>query len=219
MEQRKITARPAHRRYSAYSFFLSVFLHSAVPFLLLYLTVHNVVSILPPEQPITIRLERAPLEDFVSPRQPVKPAKPKEEQKKEEIVPPVMELSSPILPETILTVGQSSVGIDSTAIKAYTPGVVSASQLDDSLYKAYYQPLPEYPWLPRSMGIEGKVVVRVLVGPEGRVVDHVLVTVEGHPSFGLAAVQAVRLYKFPPPRSQGRPVFVWIEVPILFVLE
>jgi protein TonB len=100
-----------------------------------------------------------------------------------------------------------------------TPATISAAELDDRLFKPLQQPAPEYPWAARSLGLEGKVLVKALVDPDGNVIDQTLVSVTGHPSFGRAAVKAVTGYKFPPPRAQGRPVFVWIEVPIVFVLE
>jgi periplasmic protein TonB len=209
------------KRYSFYSVFLSAFFHFMIAFLLIYAKTQHMVHIEPLMQPITIMLERAPLRDFVTPQSPAKPAKPKEEKKKEEAVPPPVEvaMSAPIQPETLVSAIEQEIIGDSMANKGSMTAIVTAAELDDSLFKAYYQPLPAYPWLPRSMGVEGKVIIKILVAPNGTVVDHTLLSVEGHPSFGLAAAQAVCQYKFPPPRSKGRPVYVWLEIPIVFVLE
>jgi protein TonB len=76
---------------------------------------------------------------------------------------------------------------------------------------------PGYPEIARDAGIEGEVLVRVLVGSDGNVKDAVVV----QSVFGLdeAARDAARTAVFKPALQQGHPVAVWVVVPIEFRLR
>lgn len=76
---------------------------------------------------------------------------------------------------------------------------------------------PEYPELAREAGVSGDVLVRVLVGADGRVMQaFVLVSV---PMLDEAALAAARTAVFKPALQSGRPVAVWVNVPISFQLH
>ena len=76
---------------------------------------------------------------------------------------------------------------------------------------------PEYPEIARDAGIEGTVLVRVLVDPRGAVHDaHVLQGVRGLDEAALAAATTA---VFRPALQQDRPVAVWVVVPIEFSLH
>jgi periplasmic protein TonB len=77
-------------------------------------------------------------------------------------------------------------------------------------------PKPVYTdWL-REARIEGKVLLRVLVGTDGLVKK--VVVESGPKGLDAAAVEAVRRWTFRPGLSDGRPVEVWVAIPILFRL-
>jgi protein TonB len=76
---------------------------------------------------------------------------------------------------------------------------------------------PEYPELAREAGIEGKVIVRVLVGADGFV--HTGEVLESVLGLDDAALVAARTAVFRPAQQQGRPVPAWIVIPIEFVLH
>lgn len=78
-------------------------------------------------------------------------------------------------------------------------------------------PSPEYPELAREAGIDGTVLVRVLVGEDG-FVHHALI-LESVMGLDDAALQAARAAVFRPALQQERPVAVWIVVPIEFRLR
>lgn len=78
-------------------------------------------------------------------------------------------------------------------------------------------PSPEYPELARDAGIEGTVLVRVLVGEDGFV--HRALILESVMGLDDAALQAARAAVFRPALQQERPVAVWIVVPIEFRLR
>ena len=76
---------------------------------------------------------------------------------------------------------------------------------------------PEYPEIARDAGIEGTVLVRVLVGPDGTVLRTVIV--RGVTGLDEAALAAVATAVFRPARQQGLPVAVWVVIPIQFSLR
>jgi protein TonB len=77
--------------------------------------------------------------------------------------------------------------------------------------------VPTYPDLARQAGIEGDVIVRVLIGKRGEVKA---VEVERSSDlFDEAAVEAVRRWTFRPAIASGNPVAVWIRIPIAFRMK
>jgi protein TonB len=78
-------------------------------------------------------------------------------------------------------------------------------------------PTPAYPELARDAGIDGTVLVRVLVGADGFV--HQAVVVQAVLGLDDAALAAAREAVFRPARQQERPVAVWALIPIEFRLR
>ncbi|MCC6650059.1 MAG: energy transducer TonB [Candidatus Eisenbacteria bacterium] len=87
----------------------------------------------------------------------------------------------------------------------------------DSLPVPLTRVQPEYPAEARKAGTQGTVLVQALVGRDGQVKDMRLVTrVEG---LDAAALMAVRQWKFRPAIFGGKPVAVWVAVPVKFELH
>lgn len=76
---------------------------------------------------------------------------------------------------------------------------------------------PKYPEEARRAGVEGTVVVQALIGRNGRVKDTRIVN--SIPLLDDAAVTAVRQWEFDPAKSKGKPVAVWVAVPVKFSLK
>jgi protein TonB len=76
--------------------------------------------------------------------------------------------------------------------------------------------LPKYPELARKSGLEGQLLLNVLVGTDGNVKK--IEIVKGDPLLNDAAIEAVQQYKFRPALANNRPVAVWIALPIRFQL-
>jgi TonB family protein len=76
---------------------------------------------------------------------------------------------------------------------------------------------PVYPDLARAAGIEGTVLVRVLVTRTGKVQD--AVAVEGPAPLHASAVDAARTALFKPALQGDNPVEVWVMIPITFSLS
>lgn len=78
-------------------------------------------------------------------------------------------------------------------------------------------PAPVYPEIARMAGVEGTVVVRVLVGAKGNVLDAVLL--EGPVMLRDAALFAARGALYRPALQQNHPVPVWVLQRITFRLD
>ena len=76
---------------------------------------------------------------------------------------------------------------------------------------------PVYPDLARKAGIEGMVVVKVLIDTKGNV-DKVEV-VKSHPMLDDAAIEAAKQFKFKPGKQRDRYVRVWMTIPFTFRLK
>src|SRR5262245_129607 len=83
----------------------------------------------------------------------------------------------------------------------------------------YVEELPEAitkvpPTYPPGVTLEGTVLVQALVGTDGRIKDTKIVkSVE---SLDEAAVAAVRQWVFKPAMAAGKPVAVWVAIPVKF---
>ncbi|MCK6549668.1 TonB family protein [Myxococcota bacterium] len=78
---------------------------------------------------------------------------------------------------------------------------------------------PEYPEGARARGVEGQVVLHVLVGASGRVED-VKIVRRLDPELDRAALEMARVrWRFKPALAGDAAVPVWITVPVTFVLE
>ena len=87
----------------------------------------------------------------------------------------------------------------------------------EELPEALTKPAPEYPEEARMAGQEGLVVVQALIGTDGLVKDTRVV--KSVPSLDDAAVAAVEQWTFKPALAEGKPVAVWVAVPVKFSLD
>lgn len=79
-----------------------------------------------------------------------------------------------------------------------------------------HRPEPKYPDWAREARIEGRVVLHALVGSDGRVKRvRVVRDVTG---LSEPAREAIARWTFRPAKAGGRPVTVWVEIPIDFKL-
>ena len=82
-----------------------------------------------------------------------------------------------------------------------------------------HTPPPRYPLAARQQGLEGMVVLSVLVRRDGRVEDARVVLSSGALALDDAALTAVRTWLFAPATRGGRPVESIVEVPVKFALR
>ncbi len=78
---------------------------------------------------------------------------------------------------------------------------------------------PVYPELARQAGIEGTVLLSVLVGTDGAVTEVGILISDVTPAMEQAAIAAVRLFEFRPAMQNTKPVKARISIPIIFRLD
>ncbi|WP_420129193.1 energy transducer TonB [Longimicrobium sp.] len=75
-----------------------------------------------------------------------------------------------------------------------------------------------YPVLLRNAGITGSVQVRFLIGVDGSTSRHTI-THSTDAAFNQPTLRALQVQRFRPARKDGRPVKVWVEQPIQWVVS
>jgi protein TonB len=79
--------------------------------------------------------------------------------------------------------------------------------------------VPEYPPKARARGIEGRVLLIVIVDESGKVEDDIRI-LDSIPMLDQAALDAIHQWRFTPGRgADGDPVRVLLEVPVRFTLR
>lgn len=107
--------------------------------------------------------------------------------------------------------GETEEGSASGSMAASAPPVFPAEVLD--------HPSPEYPAEARRMGLEGCVVLRVLVSETGRPEEIGVRSSSGHAILDEAALEAVRRWTFTPARSGSAPLPSRVDIPFRFELS
>lgn len=78
---------------------------------------------------------------------------------------------------------------------------------------------PVYPWIARLKGYEGTVLLSVEIFADGNVGNLKIKRSSGYALLDRSALEAVRAWKFEPGRRMGRPIPMWVDVPVKFVLR
>ena len=77
---------------------------------------------------------------------------------------------------------------------------------------------PQYPEIAREDGVDGKVILTLIVDEEGDVIQAEVIISEPADIFDEAALTAVRQYKFEPAKSHGKAIKVQMGQTIVFTL-
>jgi protein TonB len=85
------------------------------------------------------------------------------------------------------------------------------------IYRQNKQPL--YPAMAKRRGYEGVVLLTVLVNIEGKVSELKIKNPSGHHSLDRSALATVKNWLFLPASEGGRPVAMWVDIPIVFQLR
>jgi len=95
-------------------------------------------------------------------------------------------------------------------------GIVSSNQLDSPPTIVKFEN-PVYPLEARKEGIEGVVILKVLIAPNGTIKD--IKVLKSIPLLNRAAIDAVAKWRFSSITAHGNPVYVWMIIPIRFQLR
>lgn len=100
------------------------------------------------------------------------------------------------------------------------PGdVVMTEDTVDEIPRASYRPPLKYPDYARKRGIDGYVLLNLLVDKTGAVQDVRLLNSEPAGVFDQVALESVRDWNFDPATYKGSPVKVWVKQRIAFNLN
>lgn len=80
-------------------------------------------------------------------------------------------------------------------------------------------PPPAYPPISRRLGEQGKVLVRVFIGPDGAAQRGEVRQSSGYERLDQTALAAVLKWRYVPGKRNGVPEGMWFNVPINFILE
>lgn len=80
-------------------------------------------------------------------------------------------------------------------------------------------PPPPYPRIARRNGLQGRVVLRVMVSAAGIATEVQVRSTSGHEVLDDAARETVRGWRFVPAKRGDEPVAAWVLIPISFRLE
>jgi protein TonB len=75
-----------------------------------------------------------------------------------------------------------------------------------------------YPEQARLGWIDGRVLIRGLIDVRGNLVD-IVVDESPHISLEISALNALSRLRFTPAKENGIPVAVWIQIPIIYMLN
>ena len=76
-----------------------------------------------------------------------------------------------------------------------------------------------YPRIAKQAGIEGRVILNVLVHKSGRVDSVIVLKSLGESGCDQAAMAAVKAVQWQPAQQDGTPVSVWVGIPVIFKLD
>jgi len=128
-------------------------------------------------------------------------------------------------------IGGSTGGGGSEFLKEVAPSVGAEAVLPPPVMvtanmtppKLIQQVQPEYPLLAKKAGVEGTVLLRLIIGADGRVQEAKVLTVIPPNAKGVGfedeAIKAVMQWKFTPALTAGKPTRVYYNVPVKFVLR
>ena len=102
--------------------------------------------------------------------------------------------------------------------KDYAPGDDAPLAVITSMPRVLEQVVPEYPDRMKELGVEGKVILALLIGAQGEVVESTVET-SLHPMLDQAAQVAAQKMRFSPALVNDTPVRVKISYTFSFVLD
>lgn len=139
---------------------------------------------------------------------------------------PAIEQTATLVPETPADPQRAErQGVAPEAVAAAWPAGNNSEPLGINISSPEYAALslgnqpPTYPYAARRRGMEGRVVVKVVVDRAGTVTTAAVAVSSGHRLLDRAALVAVKGWTFHPARRGGRAVGATIAIPIAFALE
>lgn len=116
--------------------------------------------------------------------------------------------------------GSDTVPIYSESIGKPSPDASRGSITPPQFGAAYLNsPKPVYPPVAKRMGMEGMVMLKVLVSQDGGARKIEVAKSSGYEILDRAALEAVKNWRFVPARQGDSPIDEWVQVPVAFRLS
>lgn len=179
------------------------------------------IEAVPPE------VEEVTLDPIAPPEEPVE-EKPPEQMSEIITVPDWVEVEEELvempIAEAVEQVASGGVpggtGTDATGSPGQAPAAAApAGSAYDERPRVLKKVDPEYPQLAKMTGVEGIVVLAVLIDESGNIEDIEVVKSLGNTGCDEAAVEAVKQWQFAPATRQGKPIAARVTLPVLFNLR
>lgn len=150
-----------------------------------------------------------------------------------EALPPQLEKmaeeTQPVKPQTVPVAAESEAEVEAATIDATNVVEVIKRTTDTDIPvvpfwkvevkpKPINIPVPNYPEMARTAGIEGQAVVEALVDVDGKVADARILKSAGNTALDQAAVEAAMRSTFTPAKQRDQAVRVWVSIPFRFTL-
>lgn len=106
--------------------------------------------------------------------------------------------------------GPSVLGVPTVVSDTFydmAPGITNPDEIRDLMRE-------EYPPLLRDAGIGGRAVLLISVDDMGQVQDASLERGTGHEALDELALELAKMFRFSPAQIGGRPIPIWVTVPI-----
>lgn len=145
------------------------------------------------------------------------------EKKNKTIAPPQGQLKNHVIDKAVplATPAVAHIGTNDNEIKENgqkaTNSPVPTQQTAIPVYRQNKQ--PPYPVMAKRRGYEGEILLNVLVNSKGMVSEIKIQHSSGHSSLDTAALTTVKDWLFTPATFGGRPINMWVNVPIEFRLK
>jgi len=159
------------------------------------------------------------------------PPKPKPKVTQPKPKPPPKPTAPPPPSVAALTSGNASIAVDIPGLAFEDLGgasgdllaggeeVVHTSDTVDGAPQPVQQVPPKFPSRAKDRGIEGQVVLSLLINETGAIERMKVLESKPPGVFEESAKEAVRQWRFTPATYQGKPVKVWVNQPVTFRLK
>ncbi|OGW62112.1 MAG: hypothetical protein A2V83_00100 [Nitrospirae bacterium RBG_16_64_22] len=160
---------------------------------------------------------------LVEPEAPAAVPAPRQKPRVAEKRPPVpqpepVKATENVLPEKVEAPAPPAASKPAEAVSPDEPIRQAQAVLPAGSLAVSHRVLPAYPKMARRHGLEGTVVLRLLVAETGNVGDVVVDAPSGCIDLDKAAIDAVRKWRFIPATRGGVAVAVWVRQPVTFRL-
>jgi len=115
----------------------------------------------------------------------------------------------------IFSVLGSTVSAQSNSKNPDPNTIIVADEDPRPLNMADFKRSIQYPEEARNAGIEGKVILKVLIDTFGKVSDNILLK-SPHPLLTAEVIRQLPMLRFSPAIEKGKPIQFWVVVPVSF---